>query len=90
MDVIGPHLRGRSIFRSVRSKPTERHGLATVLLPNLAFSQPRWQLPRYLETMEEAGLTEVFLPALQSRCHEHPTATSHTHRLAGAHVRHDC
>ena len=30
----------------------------------LAFLQPRWQLPRYLETMVEAGLTEMFLPAL--------------------------
>jgi hypothetical protein len=30
----------------------------------VAFSEPHWQLKRYLETMEEAGLTEVFLPAL--------------------------
>ena len=28
----------------------------------LAFSEPNWQLARYLETMEEAGLAEVFLP----------------------------
>jgi hypothetical protein len=35
----------------------------TVIVQMLAFSEPRWQLPRYLETMEEAGLTEAFLPA---------------------------
>ena len=37
----------------------------TVIVQMVAFSEPSWQLPRYLETMEEAGLTEVFLPALQ-------------------------
>ena len=31
----------------------------------VAFSEPTWQLPRYLETMEEAGLTESFLPTLK-------------------------
>jgi hypothetical protein len=31
----------------------------------VAFSEPKWQLPRYLETMEEAGLTEMFLRALK-------------------------
>jgi hypothetical protein len=36
----------------------------TIVVQMVAFSEPRWQLPRYLETMEEAGLTEVFLPAL--------------------------
>lgn len=37
----------------------------TVIVQMVAFSDPSWQLPRYLETMEEAGLQEVFLPALQ-------------------------
>jgi SAM-dependent methyltransferase len=37
----------------------------TVILQMVAFSEPKWQLPRYLETMEEAGLTEVRLPALR-------------------------
>jgi hypothetical protein len=40
----------------------DRH---TVIVQMVAFSEPRWQLPRYLETMEDAGLTEVFLPTLQ-------------------------
>jgi len=31
----------------------------------VAFADPSWQLPRYLETMEEAGLSEVFLPMLR-------------------------
>ena len=37
----------------------------TVVVQMVAFSDPRWQLPRYLETMEEAGLQEMFLPVLQ-------------------------
>ena len=28
----------------------------------VAFSDPAWQLPRYLEVMKAAGLQEVFLP----------------------------
>jgi hypothetical protein len=37
----------------------------TVFVQLVAFSDPQWQLPRYLETMEELGLKEAFLPALQ-------------------------
>ena len=37
----------------------------TVVVQMVAFSDPRWQLRRYLETMEEAGLQETFLPVLQ-------------------------
>jgi hypothetical protein len=37
----------------------------TIVVQMVAFSDVSWQLPRYLETMEEAGLSEVFLPALQ-------------------------
>jgi hypothetical protein len=37
----------------------------TVIVQMLAFGgDPNRQLPRYLETMEQAGLTEVFLPSL--------------------------
>ena len=28
----------------------------TVIVQTVAFSEPEWQLPRYLETMEDAGL----------------------------------
>jgi hypothetical protein len=37
----------------------------TVVVQMVAFSDPSWQLPRYLETMEEAGLQETFLPVLK-------------------------
>jgi hypothetical protein len=37
----------------------------TLVVQMLAFSNPSWQLPRYLETMEESGLTECFLKSLK-------------------------
>lgn len=37
----------------------------TVIVQMVAFSDASWQLPRYLETMQEAGLSEVFLPVLR-------------------------
>ena len=37
----------------------------TVVVQMVAFSDPRWQLPRYLETMAKAGFQELFLPALR-------------------------
>ncbi len=37
---------------------------STVVVQMLAFGEPEWQLPQYLETMEAAGLREVFLPSL--------------------------
>ena len=36
----------------------------TVFVQMLAFGEPTWQLPKYLETMERAGLTEVKLLSL--------------------------
>src|SRR5690606_12452823 len=36
----------------------------TTFVQMVAFSDASWQLPRYLETMEEAGLSELFLPVL--------------------------
>lgn len=36
----------------------------TMVVQMLAFSNPKTQLARYLETMEAAGMDEVFLPAL--------------------------
>jgi hypothetical protein len=36
----------------------------TVIVQMVAFADVSWQLPRYLETMEAAGLTEAFLPSL--------------------------
>jgi hypothetical protein len=39
----------------------------TVVVQMLAFSEASWQLPQYLECMEDAGLTEVFLPTLKGQ-----------------------
>ena len=36
----------------------------TIFVQMIAFSEPRWQLRRYLETMERLGLSELRLPAL--------------------------
>ena len=36
----------------------------TIFVQMVAFSDPGWQLPRYLETMERLGLSELLLPAL--------------------------
>jgi hypothetical protein len=41
-------------------------GEHTIVVQMIAFSDAKWQLPRYLETMEEAGLQEMFLPILRS------------------------
>jgi hypothetical protein len=37
----------------------------TIIAQMVAFSEPSWQLPRYIEAMEGAGLQEMFLPALR-------------------------
>jgi hypothetical protein len=57
----------RTYFDNIRATMTSVVALAnalTVIVQMVAFSEPKWQLRRYLETMEEAGLTEVRLPAL--------------------------
>jgi hypothetical protein len=57
----------RTYFDGVRASMQSVAALAdeeTVVLQLLAFSDAKWQLPRYLEAMEQAGLTEFFLPQL--------------------------
>jgi hypothetical protein len=39
----------------------------TVVVQMLAFSEASWQLPQYLQCMDQAGLTEVFLPSLKGQ-----------------------
>jgi hypothetical protein len=59
----------KTYFDNIRSTLTSAAALATddtVIVQMLAFSQPEWQVDRYLATMEEAGLTEVFLRSLSS------------------------
>lgn len=37
----------------------------TVIVQMVAFADASWQLPRYLETMKEAGLQEMYFPTLR-------------------------
>jgi hypothetical protein len=39
----------------------------TIVVQMVAFSEPQWQLPRYLKAMLEAGLTEALLPQLKGQ-----------------------
>lgn len=38
----------------------------TIVVQMVAFSEPKWQLPEYLKSMENAGLREVFFPVLSN------------------------
>jgi SAM-dependent methyltransferase len=58
----------RTYFDNIRATMSSVAALAdthTVVVQMVAFSEPEWQLPRYLETMRECGLTEVKLPVLR-------------------------
>jgi DNA methylase len=60
----------KTYFENIRATMSSVAALTdhrTVVVQLVAFSEPRWQLPRYLETMEEAGLTEMFLPVLKGQ-----------------------
>ena len=58
----------RTYFENIKATMSSVAAVAdarTIVVQMVAFSEPKWQLPRYLETMQEAGLTEVRLPALR-------------------------
>jgi DNA methylase len=58
----------KTYFDNIRATMSSIAALAdhhTTIVQMVAFANPSWQLARYLETMEEAGLSEVFLPTLQ-------------------------
>jgi hypothetical protein len=58
----------RTYFENIKATMSSVTALAherTIIEQMLVFSDPLWQLPRYLETMEDAGLVEVFLPMLR-------------------------
>jgi hypothetical protein len=58
----------KTYFDNIRATMSSVAALAdqhTTVVQMIAFSDPTWQLPRYLETMEEAGLQEMFLPTLK-------------------------
>jgi hypothetical protein len=57
-------------FENITATMTSVAALAdadTVVVQMLAFSESSWQLPQYLECMEDAGLTEVFLSTLKGQ-----------------------
>lgn len=57
----------KTYFDNIRGSMSSVAALSdreTIIVQMVAFSAPHWQLPRYLETMEEAGLTEFRLPIL--------------------------
>src|ERR1700730_14485846 len=58
----------KTYFNNVRATMSSVAAIAdvnTTIVQMVAFSDFSWQLERYLETMEEAGLAEVFLPMLR-------------------------
>lgn len=58
----------KTYFDSIRATMSSVAALAdenTTVVQMVAFSDHSWQLERYLETMEEAGLSEVLLPTLR-------------------------
>jgi hypothetical protein len=60
----------RTYFQNIEATMASVAAIAnheTLVVQMVAFSDPKWQLPRYLEAMEEAGLTECFLPALRNK-----------------------
>lgn len=58
----------KTYFDNIRATMASVTALAeenTTVVQMVAFSDISWQLDRYLETMEEAGLSEIFLPMLR-------------------------
>jgi hypothetical protein len=54
-------------IRATMSSIAEIADEDTIIVQMVAFSDLSWQLERYLETMEEAGLSEVYLPMLRGK-----------------------
>lgn len=58
----------RTYFDNIKGSMSSVAAIAdddTVVVQMVAFSSPDWQLPRYLDAMNEAGLTEFRLPILK-------------------------
>jgi hypothetical protein len=58
----------KTYFDNIRATVSSVAAVAnarTIIVQMVAFAEPSWQLPRYLETMEEAGLREVKLSKLR-------------------------
>jgi hypothetical protein len=60
----------KTYFDNIRATMSSIAALAdsrTIVVQMVAFSTPEWQVKRYLATMEEAGLKEIFLPVLNGQ-----------------------
>jgi len=60
----------KTYFENIHATMSSVAALAderTIIVQMIAFSEPAWQLPRYLKTMEEAGLREMRLPVLKGQ-----------------------
>ncbi|HZT27281.1 MAG TPA: DNA methyltransferase [Pseudolabrys sp.] len=58
----------KTYFDNIRSTMASVAAIAdkhTIIVQMVAFAEPSWQLPRYLETMEEVGLREAKLSKLR-------------------------
>jgi hypothetical protein len=58
----------KTYFDNIRASMASIAALAdeyTIIVQMVAFADASWQLPRYLQTMEEAGLQELLLPSLR-------------------------
>lgn len=59
----------KTYFDNIKGSMSSVAALAdmeTIVVQMVAFSAPDWQLPRYLDAMEEAGLSEMLLPILKA------------------------
>lgn len=60
----------RTYFDSIQAAMSSAAKIAderTIIVQMVAFSDPSWQLQKYLQTMEDAGLSEVLLPSLHGQ-----------------------
>jgi len=60
----------KTYFDNIRASMGSAASVAngeTIVVQMVAFSDPSWQLEKYLKTMNEAGLTEVLLPSLHGQ-----------------------
>jgi hypothetical protein len=60
----------RTYFANIKASMSSVAAVAdgyTTIVQMVAFSEPQWQLPRYLEAMKEAGLAETLLSQLKGQ-----------------------
>lgn len=51
-------------LRAIMSSIATLSNKDTTIVQMVAFAEPAWQLPRYLEVVEESGFSEAFLPSI--------------------------